>query len=566
MNLIEKQVRRAHRRLLIATFLQNLGWAVFGCLLLAVAAIALPKITTLNWTESPEAYTTWVRGWSIGAAAAGVLIAGVMTWVRHVSILNSAVEVDSRYKLKERLSTALSLSPDDLGSPVGQALLADAEKRAETIDVRDQFRIQPGWRIALPLIPVCLVGLLMLVPNAQAKPDVEPDNVVSQADHTKAVIEEARKKLKQKLAEMEAKGLKDANLDIESLAKKIDNLSKDSNETDKRDALIKLNDVKKQLEERKRALGDGDALKDQLQKLKDVSQGPAKKLNEALNDGDFEEAKKAIKDLAEKLRDGKLNEVEKKQLAKDMQAMADELKKLAEKHEQEKQELQKKLDEAIKKGDLEQAAKLQQKLERKKDQDAQMEKMKKMAEKLQKCSDCMQGNQQGKAGQKEGGQQPGEQSSQPSQGDLQDAAQSLEDLAEEIEKMQESLEELEDLEDMMEEIEQAKGQCQGGGDPNGPPKWNDWAKGKGPGGGARDKEDEDTGTYKSRVKGKIQRGETVVTGNADGENLPGRTVSEVRELIQSSVSKESDPLEDQQLPKSQREHVQQYFEKLRTGK
>ena len=102
---------------------------------------------------------------------------------------------------------------------------------------------------------------------------------------------------------------------------------------------------------------------------------------------------------------------------------------------------------------------------------------------------------------------------------------------------------------------------QGGDDDK--PNQQDWGKGSGNGHGKRDLEKEDTGGFKSKVKAKMQRGETVVTGNADGENITGRSASETRELVKASISEDSDPLENQRLPKAQREHVREYFEKLR---
>jgi hypothetical protein len=141
-------------------------------------------------------------------------------------------------------------------------------------------------------------------------------------------------------------------------------------------------------------------------------------------------------------------------------------------------------------------------------------------------------------------------------------------LAGQLEKMQQEMDQLQDLEEMMEEVDAAKNQCQGGerqGKQGGEPKWGNGGD-KGPGGGQRDRQEEDTGSYKSRVKGKLQRGETVVTGNADGDNISGKTTSQARELVEASLNKKSDPLENQKLPRSQREHVQQYFNKLRTGK
>ena len=339
-----------------------------------------------------------------------------------------------------------------------------------------------------------------------------------------------------------------------------------------------MNDVKKQIEERRTKLGgDSKEMKKQLNQLKSLPKGPAKKLSEAISKGEFDEAKKAIKDLVDKLKGDKLSEVEKKQLAKDLDKFADQVKKMLEKQEQQKQQLKKELDRALEKGDLEKAAKLQQQLDKKQQQDKQMQKMQKMADKLKECSNCMkQGGKQGKKGQpkqgkngqqKQGkgdGQQQGEEGQQGGKQATEDAIKSLEDMAEELEKMQGDLEDLEDLEDMMEQIQQAKGECNGGegGNKEGEPQWNDWAKGEGPGGGLRDKDEEETGFYKSRVKGKLQKGETVVTGSADGDNITGKSISEARDMVQASINKKSDPLENQKLPRSLRDHAREYFKEL----
>ena len=145
---------------------------------------------------------------------------------------------------------------------------------------------------------------------------------------------------------------------------------------------------------------------------------------------------------------------------------------------------------------------------------------------------------------------------------MKEAGESLDDLAQQIQELQEQMEELQDLEDLEELAEGCKqGMNQGGQE--GPPKWQDWAKGKGPGGGKRDLEKEDTGSFRSKVKGKLQQGETVVTGTADGQNITGRSASETRDLIQASVNRDSDPLENLRMSRIQREHAQQYFKALR---
>ena len=244
--------------------------------------------------------------------------------------------------------------------------------------------------------------------------------------------------------------------------------------------------------------------------------------------------------------------------------MANELKKIAEKHERDKKKLEDAIKKALQEGDLEKAAQLQQKLDQKKAMDKQQEKMKKMAENLQKCANCMKPGGNGDPKKGEGGkQQPGQNSEQQAQA-MKEAGESLEDLAEQIQDLQQQMDEmgaLEDLEAMAEECKQAMNQP--GGQPGDKPNWGDWQKGEGPGGGKRDLEKEDTGSFRSRVKGKLQQGETVVTGDADGKNLTGRSASETRELVRDSMSKESDPLENQKLSRTQREHAEQYFRALR---
>ena len=128
-----------------------------------------------------------------------------------------------------------------------------------------------------------------------------------------------------------------------------------------------------------------------------------------------------------------------------------------------------------------------------------------------------------------------------------------------MEQMDEELEEMEALEELGKAIGEAKKGMNKGDKPN----WEDFADGEGPGGGKRDREKEKTGKYKSRVKAKLQKGQTVVTGDADGANITGRSTSEVREIVRKSMTDKAVPMENQVLPKSQRDHAREYFEKLR---
>ena len=565
MNQINQQISRAQKRMIISQFVRTLCICLFASLMIAAIGLAVPKIWHISELASDGNFQFWSQSWIIGAIAIGLVASVAWTYLISTSKHDAALEIDQRFKLKERLSSAMALSSDQKESDAGKALINDANDRAELIEIGEQFQVHPSRQMLLPILPAILVAVLMFVPNAAAAelPEAKPDVPKSEV---KTAVEDLKKKLQKKVKEMEAKGLKDANKDLQSLAKKIDNLSSGLKDNDKKDALVKLNNVKKQLEDRRRDLGGSSKdLKKQLNSLKQFNDGPAKKISKAINEGDFKEAKNAIKDLLQRIKDGKLSETEKKKLAKDLAQLADDMKKMADKFEQKKQDLKDQIKKAAQQGDLEKAAKLQKKLDKMQQQEKQMQKMQKMAQTLKKCADCMkQGNGQPKQAQ-QGQQKAGQQGNQPSDAQMQQAIESLEDLEDMMEKMQGDMDELQDLEDMMEQIEAAKNDCQGceGGNQGDKPKWQDWAKGGGRGAGLRDKQETETGTYRSRVKGKVQKGETVVTGHADGNNISGKSISEAREFAQAEMNKKSDPLENQKLPRAQRDHAKEYFENLR---
>lgn len=565
MNQISRQVARAQTRLMIGQFFRILCWSVFAGLVLSVIGLAIPKIWHLSLLQNQSAQDQWTWGWIGGGLLLGLLVAFAMTWFGRQSRINAAIEVDRRFALKERMSSALMLDEKTLETEVGRALVQDASETAESIDVRDQFGFQPTWRAALPLIPALIIGLLMFVPNAAMDKSAAAGEIAKlDAERVKVAVEEAKKKFAKRVEESETKGLKDALEKLNSLEKKADNLSK-GNSKDKKDSLVKLNDIKKELEKRQKELGGSNEMKESLKKMQSVGKGPAKQLAEAMKSGDMKEAQKAVKDLAQKLKSGKLSETEKKQLAKDLQEMAKQVKQMVKEHEAAKQKLREQIKQAEREGDLDKAAELQQKLDKKEAQDKQMQKAKQMADNLQKCADCM--NQQ-KQGGKKNGKQPNQDGGQQSQAQM-EAQQALEDLAEQMENMQGDADELQELEDLAKSLEDIKDamndcECEGQGQ-DGPPQIKDWGKGRGPGGGFRDKADGETKGYKSKVRGKLQKGETVVTGSADGNNISGKSVSEAREIVAASMSEDADPLGDKKLPKALREQARQYFEKIREG-
>ena len=561
MNEINKAISTAQRRLAIGQFFSILTWAAFISLLVATIGVALPKIFHFDFLQSQDQKDAWIYSWVLGAIVIGFITTALLTWRQLKPRLEVATEVDRRFHLKERLSSAISLPAESAMDEVSQALIQDATRRAETIEVAEKFELRPRLSGLLPLIPIAIITILLsLVPDAQ-KPVAAASPEKLDKQKAKLKVEAFKKKLEQTRKQIDAKGLKDASEDVKAIAKKFDKLNSDNFET-KKQALVKINDIKKEIEERKKSIGDSKKFRENLNKLKEVGKGEAKKVSEALADGKFADADKAIKQLAKKLKEGKLSKAEAKKIAKDLKNLADQMKKAAEQRQKKMEELQKQIDKAVQEGDLDKAAKLQQKLDAQKQNDAQQNQMKKLAEQIKEAAEQMKKGEGGDPQQMKEALEKAAEALEEMGGDLQDLEQQMQDM-----------EALEDLEDMMDQLKQpgegegdgeGEGQRQGQGQgQRGKGDGEGEGNGEGKGLGERGFEEDETSGFKTGVRGKVGRGEKVVTGNADGNNISGRSSSEVAELIRATEARTTDPTENQKLSKKHREHAEQYFRSLR---
>ena len=195
----------------------------------------------------------------------------------------------------------------------------DAIRRVERIDVREQFRVSPTWRLLLPLAPAIAIGILMMLPNAAMK---QAEASAESTPEIKKQIKTATQKLQERLRETQKKaeeqGLQDSDV-LKEINKELDKLvNKDT--ADRKDALIKINDLAKEIEKRKQELGGADKMRKELDKLKDIAKGPADKMADALKDGDFGKAQEEMKKLNEELKTGKLSKEDQEKLAKQLEA------------------------------------------------------------------------------------------------------------------------------------------------------------------------------------------------------------------------------------------------------
>lgn len=550
MNHVESKVRSARRRIMLARFGRALCVTLFGALIVATIAIALPALRVI-----PVDFTTWAYSWIGGASLAAVVAALIYAVATTPSIDTVAAEVDKRFDLRERLSSSLSLEDDDLESDFGAALVADAVKRADQIDVAERFSLKPSRLGLLPvaIVPVMAIVLLLVEPMSEtnASSAAKPDAV--EVEQVKTVATQLKKKIQQQRRKAESEGLKDAEDLFEKMEADLDKITsrKDMN---RKDAMIAMNDLKKQLEERRNQLGSSDQLRRVMSQMKGLESGPGEKVAKSIEKGNFGQAKEMVKQLASKMRDGSLSKKEQEQLKKQVKQMANAMKKAAEAHEQKKKDLERQIEQARNEGRGDDASKMQQKLNQLRQKDSQMKQMGQMAEAMSNASKAME------------------------QGDTGQSADALEQMAEQLSEMQQEMSELEDLDSALDQLSQSKNQmrcnkcggggcqeCQGSGMGFGMGEGG-MGMGSGSGSGDRPEQEEDTNTYETQVRGDVKKGKAVIAGYADGPNRKGITREDVKHAIQGSLSEESDPTENQTLPRTEREHAQQYFDQLREGK
>ena len=542
MDQIREQVRRAHRRLSLELFLNRLLRCWFATLVLAVVAIAVPKLWAVEQLPG-----NWSLRCVVVGFVSGLLIAMVWTWLRGRSELEAAVEIDRRYGLKERIASSLSLSTEEAETPAGQALLTDAMRAVGRIDVDEKFKIRFQRRAWLPLVPALLAFVLaMFVDNRIAESSVEPKApALTQKQH-----DNATKKLRERLAnrrkEAAKKGLKDAEGLFRDLEKKTEQMAK-AKGVDRKRSLVKINDLAKQLKKRRKQLGGEQQMRKQFAKLNNLNKGPADKMVEAMKKGDFKAAQQELQKLKQQLENGKFDKQAKKELQQQLKQIEEKLAQAKEARQQAMENLKKQIEQAKKQGDLSKAGEMQQKLDQMQQQQNQMNKLNQLAQKMGECQQCM------KAGDGKG------------------AAAALDQMMKQMEQLQQEMDEGEMLDMAMDQLQMAKDAmgckaCQGGGcqacqGGAGSDQFSEKGgngMGAGRGSGPRPDEKNDVSFRDSRVRQKPGKGAAVVVGEADGPNFRGQVVESIKNQMATESSKPADPLVLERLPKRYREHAEEY--------
>lgn len=434
------QLRQARRRLILEQFGQRLVVTLLVTLLAAAGAIGYAK-----WRPIPWSGDLWAASWLAGAVAIALAAAGMWTYFQRRSPLDAALEIDRRFELKERISSTLALSDHERDTPIGAALASDAAARVARLDVPTRFQLAPTRRALAPLVPAAVALGLTFLPDA-----VSPETAHAGQQPQPAArkqIEAASTRLQNKLAEKREQAEKEKLKEAAELFQKVEQGVADAKkleQTDRKQAVAKLNDLAAEIKQRRQQLADAARLRPQLQELKQIQKGPAERLADALKNGQLPQALKELEKLQDQLGNQQLNDEQKKQLAEQLQQMRDKLQQAADAQQQAKNKLEQQLGAAEKAGDGAKAQQLQQQLDKLSRQDFDMQQLEKLANQLKQAAQSAK------------------------EGDTAGAQRQLSQLAEQLKNMQTQMAESELLEQALDEIAKAKNSmncegCEGGG-------------------------------------------------------------------------------------------------------
>ena len=563
---IERSVRSARRRLFAQLLLTRLPVAWSVALVAGLAwVVAEPTL------GDAAAYRWQVLG---ALVAVATVLAVALARRGTPSVTSAALEVDSRFALCERLTTAVGLSEAERASPAGAAVLADALAKVTPLAVRERFPVRLTWPSAAVPALAGLIALAALYPmnflgeaaaddaalavkKAEAAADASPD--------PKAAVPFTQRG---KPAELAARA--DKSKELQELEEQINDLIRKYDTDAKRETPEKLKEkvtemtsleqkVKKFNEEKRDRL---EKLEQQLQQLdrlnkdKEFQDGPAKKLNEALQKGDLGKAKEELDQLKKKVKDGKLSEEDKQELAKQFDKMKDQLQR-NDAAKQREEKLKQMLDAAKKEGREQDAEGLERELKQAKEDGAQSKEAgKDLAEKLQKAKEAL------------------------DKGDNEEAAKQLEQAAKSLEMTEADLKDLEDAESYLQRLKDDKKaackKCEGEGDCDGDGEGDKDGKGKGKGKGKSKKnnggigegereenKDAKTDSEDQRQKGIFDpRGKKTYGGSTKGPAFKTATTGELGPAIQSAAQEAPAAADSQRLPRDAKQTVKEYFEGL----
>lgn len=336
--------RTARRRMMIRGVVERLGPALIAAAAGMLGIVLLDRLTA--WRVPVWAAIGAPLAMSVGYAAIRGLRAAP-------SLLDAAAELDERVRLRDRLSTALSVCSD--GDPFVALAVNDGERSAATIDASRAVPLRLGraWRVA-PVALAAAVAAWVLVPELssgnqaqEARTRAEAERARGAAEQVQQAIVEAREALREvtPASAEQLSALEDLQRELDSAGESSAQPLATADEVHaRRTPEEALSDGARALErmaEEQQALADAqkresDELADMLS---DLPTEPVEEsaLGQALRRSDMEAARQAVMDMARRAEQpGEPGDSgnDRARAASEMRKLADDLRALAEQREQ----------------------------------------------------------------------------------------------------------------------------------------------------------------------------------------------------------------------------------------
>lgn len=534
---LDRQLTRARRRLFLQALCDILAWCWTGALALLAVGLLLDRRFNLL-PDAPGGIQGYILAGTLGLATLLGVVLAVLRTPRREAV---ALAVDERFDLRERVTTLLLLGPEQRRTPAGEALRADVDQRLGKLDVRSGFPVRPRWITALVPLGVALVVLASFVPRqaqgntedpGRKRPDAVAEKTTREKEADRPKNPDPARKRDQKKEPREKKAEVDPDLQ---------NILKKPKETPEqiRQAVKELGSLEKQRQDQlKERLAKDRNLSEQLRQMQQMaknagddqkkpSDGPARDLQKALNQGKLDQAKQEAQKLSEKLKKGGLSKEEKQQFQKQLEQTRKQLERLARNQEKRDQ-----LEKLHREGKLDDD-KFKEEMDKLDRQAQQMKDVEQLAKQLQECQECM------------------------NKGDREGAAKALARAADKMGQMdgQEKSEQMseEDLARDLDQIRAERDRLRQGMSGNGGP----------PGDRRPEKKDADARPYDSRQRAALnKKGQFVLEGYTPGQNYTKKKPAEIEGDVKRARQEGPQALEHQPIPPAYRNTAKDYYDNL----
>jgi hypothetical protein len=541
-----QKVRAVRIRYGINLFLRHAGRVLAVCGGVIALAVLVQRLLAVPVLVS---WVLWVF-WGVVAAIVLVL------WLLGLpSRMKASLLLDERLRLHERFSTTLSLAASD--DPFAQAARAESLRTIEQADLRGHFPISlsRSWYYCAAIWVVVAI-LAQFVPEKDLlgflKKKQQQNQQAQEVAQAQAEVQKSTDAVKAVVG-----GLQDPAMEKD--LKKLDELAQAGEPQElKREAIKTLGDLSEKIKQMQGGQVDaGNILQQMLRQLRGSADPFSQQIRMALAKGDFAQAAALMRQLQNQLATGTLSDQQRKDMAEQLQKLAQEMKSLAAQKRQLEDELEKRgLDKKLAELSEQQLRQALQKQGLKPEAiDQLMEKMAACQSASGKCSAlamAMAASGEGSAGL---------------------SADELAGAIDHLDALETMQQELSQLQAGLDEISRCMGQL-GEGMCDGIGGQSPWAAGQanrygsgsggpGQGYGPRDSDTEgQTGTKTTRVAGQSDQGPVIAGWYFKDTQVKGEARRDFTQVIEAGRASAAEAISENQIPRRYEDAVKEYFGQL----